>query len=89
MPTTRSSFLMHWIVPSAKGPLVSNRPRGAAALENALKKAPGLSKNEVGHPGQRFAVACGAVTKLGKQHRGTTELPMVNCPKCHAVAMRK
>ncbi len=77
---------MHWIVPSATGPLVSNRPRGAAALENALKKAPGLSKNEVGHPGQKYAVACGAVRKLGKQHRGTTELAVVNCPKCHQLA---
>ncbi len=88
MTLVRSAFVMHWIVGDKNGPMTSNRPPGAGALESALRQCPGNLSGSVGHPGKRFRVACRAVGRLTKEHRGTTERRSVNCPACFALVQK-
>lgn len=88
MKMRRTAFVMHKIVPDPKGPMVSGKPPGAEALERDMGKCPGHLQREFGHPGQRYAVLCGAVRQLTLVHRATTESKMVSCPKCIAILNR-
>ncbi len=91
METRLAAFVMHWIVEDAKkGTITSRKPPGAAQLESALARCPGLGKHAFGNPGKRFAVACRQVSKLdGLQHRGSTDERIVNCPKCWELIKRQ
>lgn len=89
MATVRSKFVMHLVVESPRGTMSSGKPPGAASLERALATSPGNPSGTLGHPGKRFAVACGVVPRLTREHRGSTDARIVNCPQCRTMIARK
>lgn len=89
MPLVKAAFVMHWIVESPDGTMASGKPPGAGALESALRQCPGNMQGTLGNPGKRYSLACRAVPRTTRQHRASTELIVVNCPKCLAIAEKQ